>query len=295
MKGSFEPTISVIVPVWNDSERVIACVDALKNQSLDNRLFEIIVVDNGSSDNTYEVLQQVNEITLLKETKPGSYAARNKAIVAARGNLLAFTDSDCLPDINWLEELVTCINSSTNIGVVAGEIEFFKAEKDNVEQEALAFESMFSMNQKKYAEEGLCITAKWCYRKEEIVAQTGFRTDLKSGGDHDMAKKIVASGLEVKYCKDAKVLHPARNNLELLKKRRRVIGGTWDKSSGKFKEVVMLINSCKLFLKRFYKAISASNYPIYQKTLIVKVLFKILWVSISEIFSLSFGKESKRS
>jgi glycosyltransferase involved in cell wall biosynthesis len=295
MIKSLEPAISVIVPVWNDSERIVACIDALKNQSLESGLFEIIVVDNGSSDNTFEVLQQVDEITLLQETKPGSYAARNKAIGAARGKTLAFTDSDCLPDRYWLEELVTCINSSTNIGIVAGEIEFFKAEKDNVEPEALAFESMFSMNQKKYAEEGLCITANWCSRKEVILAQSGFRTDLKSGGDHDMSKKIVASGLEVKYCKDAKVLHPARNNHELLKKRRRVIGGTWDKSSSKFKGLIMLTNSCKLFLKRFYIAISASNYSIYQKTLIVKVLFKILWVSISEIFSLSFGKESTRS
>lgn len=292
---SLDIQVSVIIPVWNDSKRIIQCIDALKKQSLARDLFEIIVVDNGSTDNTYEVLSKIDGISLLQELKPGSYAARNKAITIAKGTYLAFTDSDCLPDNKWLEELIICAQSDDKIGIVAGEIEFFQDPEDNVEKEALAFESLFSMNQKKYAAEGLCITANWCSRKQAISAHSGFRTDLKSGGDHDMAKRIVASGLDVKFSKDAKVLHPARNNNELFKKRRRVIGGAWDKNSSKFKSFTLLINSCKLFIKRSYKAIFASNYSLYQKVLILKVLIQILCVSISEVFRLAFGKESTRS
>ncbi|AMJ86441.1 glycosyltransferase [Alteromonas sp. Mac1] len=292
---SSELQVSVIVPVWNDSKRILKCIEALQNQTLDSHLYEILVVDNGSLDDTYEVLEKVKGITLLREVKPGSYAARNKAIHESNGEILAFTDSDCMPDSRWLEEITSCLLSNEKIGIVAGEIEFFKAPEDNVEKEALAFESMFSMNQKKYASEGLCITANWCSRKEIILAQSGFRTDLKSGGDHDMSKKIVESGLTVEYCKTAKVLHPARNNSELLRKRRRVIGGTWDKSNSKFKAMKILVNSSKLFLKRIYKTLTAANYSLYQRGLIAKVLFMIFWVSISEVIHLIFGKESTRS
>ncbi|GFD68755.1 glycosyltransferase family 2 protein [Alteromonas sp. KUL106] len=287
--------ISVIVPVWNDSYRVLKCIDALKSQTLPKEKFEIIVVDNGSQDNTFEVLQQLEGITVLQECTPGSYAARNKAISVANGAILAFTDSDCLPEKTWLENLVSCINSDENIGIVAGEIKFFEAENDDVEREALAFESMFSMNQKKYAEKGLCITANWCSKKSVLEAHSGFRTDLKSGGDHDMSRRIVDSGLKVKYCEEAKVYHPARNKQELLKKRRRVIGGSWDKSNGKFKTFTLLKNSSKLFLKRLFKAISISNYSVYEKVLIIKMLFLILGVSISEVLKLTLGKESSRS
>ncbi|MAI37133.1 MAG: glycosyltransferase family 2 protein [Alteromonadaceae bacterium TMED7] len=294
-KAEHTPIISVIIPVWNDSKRIIRCIDALKRQSLARHLFEIIVIDNVSTDNTYEVLSRIDGISLLQESKPGSYAARNKAINIAKGTYLAFTDSDCLPDKKWLEELISCAQSDDKIGIVAGDIAFFQDPEDNVEKEALAFESLFSMNQESYADEGLCITANWCSRKKVVLAQSGFRTDLKSGGDHDMARKITASGLEVKYCENAKVLHPARNSTELLKKRRRVIGGAWDKNNSSFKPLRMLINSCKLFLKRFCRVITAPKYSIYQKTRIVEILLRILWASMSEIFKLAFGKESSRS
>jgi len=294
-KGEAKPIISVIVPVWNDSKRVVQCINALKNQSLARHMFEIIVVDNGSTDNTYEVLSKIDGISLLQELKPGSYAARNKAIDIAKGTYLAFTDSDCLPDKKWLEELIACAQSDEKIGIVAGKINFFQDAEDNVEKEALAFESLFSMNQESYADEGLCITANWCSRKKVVLAQSGFRTDLKSGGDHDMARKITTSGLVVKYCENAKVLHPARNRTELLKKRRRVIGGAWDKNNSSFKTLRMLVNSCKLFLKRFYRVITVPKYSIHQKTLIVAILLRILWASMSEIFRLAFGKESSRS
>jgi glycosyltransferase involved in cell wall biosynthesis len=92
------PLLSVIVPVWNDESRIGQCIDALKRQSLDSALFEIIVVDNGSTDSTATVVSRYTNVVLLYEPQPGSYAARNTGLRHARGEYVAFTDSDCVPE-----------------------------------------------------------------------------------------------------------------------------------------------------------------------------------------------------
>ena len=55
-------TVSVIIPVWNDSRRILKCIDALKKQTIPADQFEVIVVDNGSFDNTFEVISGIKGI-----------------------------------------------------------------------------------------------------------------------------------------------------------------------------------------------------------------------------------------
>ena len=128
-KMESEILISVIIPVWNDKDKICKCIQALESQSLSRASYEIIAVDNGSTDGTYEYLESKNTIRLAQEKQPGSYAARNKGINLAKGKFLAFTDSDCIPSFNWLEELVKTIESDQTIGIVAGHVEFFSAGK----------------------------------------------------------------------------------------------------------------------------------------------------------------------
>ena len=227
--------VSIIVPVWNDKARILACIEALKQQRIDFAATEIIIVDNNSTDNTYETLLDVEGIKLLQEAAPGSYAARNKGLNSASGKFVAFTDSDCVPDINWLNALIASYKDSPNVGVVAGDVQFFKDEYSNAEDSALLYESIFSMNQESYASQGLCITANWLSERSLLLEQGGFDSRLKSGGDHEMAKRLSSQGYSVIFSKEAVVNHPARNKREIFKKRRRVIGGAWDKSSGAIK------------------------------------------------------------
>jgi glycosyltransferase involved in cell wall biosynthesis len=95
--------MSVIVPVWNGEARIGQCIEALKNQTLRADLFEIIVIDNGSTDSTVSVVARHSDVILLQEPQPGSYAARNAGLTRARGEYVAFTDSDCTPQKDWLE------------------------------------------------------------------------------------------------------------------------------------------------------------------------------------------------
>lgn len=96
--------ISVIVPVYNTTEYVDRCITALLGQNYPASDYEIIAVDNGSTDDSRDRLARY-PVTLVRESKRGSYAARNAGIGVASGSILAFTDSDCAPHTDWLRTI----------------------------------------------------------------------------------------------------------------------------------------------------------------------------------------------
>ncbi len=94
--------VSVIIPALNAEQHLKTCLAALRRQSLPFDQFEIIVVDNGSTDNTCQVATSFSA-TLLVHPGIRVGALRNRGAVVAKGAVLAFLDSDCIPEPNWLE------------------------------------------------------------------------------------------------------------------------------------------------------------------------------------------------
>src|ERR1044072_31217 len=110
---SSRPTfVSVIVPVWNDAARLDACLRALDMQTYPCELYEIVVVDNDSDEAVGPVVESHGRARLVHEARPGSYAARNTGLAHARGEILAFTDADCLPVEDWIERGVERLKQS---------------------------------------------------------------------------------------------------------------------------------------------------------------------------------------
>jgi glycosyltransferase involved in cell wall biosynthesis len=97
--------ISVIVPAYNAEKTLKACLDAIRAQDIAADRFETIVVDNNSSDATRDIAGSFPRVRLLRERRQSSYAARNRGLSIARGDLIAFTDADCTPRSNWLDQL----------------------------------------------------------------------------------------------------------------------------------------------------------------------------------------------
>lgn len=97
--------ISVIVPVFNTARYLERVVAALLAQDYPRQDYELIFVDNGSQDGGPSILARYPEIKLLREPERGSYAARNRGIREACGEILAFTDSDCFPSPSWLSAI----------------------------------------------------------------------------------------------------------------------------------------------------------------------------------------------
>jgi glycosyltransferase involved in cell wall biosynthesis len=95
--------ISVIIPVRNGSRTLPACLQALQQQTRSPD--EIIVVDDGSTDNTAAVAAQ-QQVTVISQAQAGPASARNYGAQMAQGDLLLFTDADCVPAADWVERLV---------------------------------------------------------------------------------------------------------------------------------------------------------------------------------------------
>jgi glycosyltransferase involved in cell wall biosynthesis len=97
--------ISVIVPAFNSRHTVAGCIAALEAQEYPKKDYELIFVDNNSTDDSALLMARHAAVQVLHEHRQGSYAARNTGVRQARGAILAFTDSDCMPVPGWLQAI----------------------------------------------------------------------------------------------------------------------------------------------------------------------------------------------
>ena len=218
--------VSVIVPVYNDEIRLQKCLDALENQSYPKDYYEIIVVDNASTVDLKSIVDCFKQSHYYYEAQPGSYAARNTGLTVSTGEVIAFTDSDCIPAHNWIERGVYALQKNHNSGLVGGAITFFYKNPNCLTGVEL-YEQYEGFPQKRYIEkENFGATANvFTYRK--VIDSVGkFDSKLKSGGDSEWGKRVARAGYNLCYAEDVEVKHPARSTYsEYYKKISRVIGG----------------------------------------------------------------------
>lgn len=221
--------VSVIVPVYNNRDQLKICLDALASQTYPQDQYEIIVVDNNSDQDIKGIVSQFQKAILTYEKKRGSYAARNKGISMAKGEILAFTDSDCIPHKSWLESGVSTLLSTPNCGLVGGKIEMFFQipEKPNAIE---IYDSMKNLQQKMYIEKHHYGATANIFTFKKIFDIVGyFDATLKSGGDCEWGRRVFSAGYIMLYADHCRVAHPARNSWKTLaKKTVRVLEGCYD-------------------------------------------------------------------
>jgi glycosyltransferase involved in cell wall biosynthesis len=101
--------VSIIIPTYKDWARLSLCLQALANQTYDSNFFEIIVVNNYTADKVPEDYFIPKNCKIVVEGQPGSYVASNAGIKLSKlARSSAFTDSDCIPDEDWISNAVDC-------------------------------------------------------------------------------------------------------------------------------------------------------------------------------------------
>jgi peptidoglycan/xylan/chitin deacetylase (PgdA/CDA1 family)/glycosyltransferase involved in cell wall biosynthesis len=115
--------ISIVVPAYNEEHLLSLCLESLKNQDFKGR-YEIIVVDNNSTDNTKYIVEKYNAKYLLEKRK-GVAFARDRGFREARGKIIASTDADTIVPINWFTKIISDFNRDSDIVAITGPIDFF--------------------------------------------------------------------------------------------------------------------------------------------------------------------------
>ena len=226
------PFVSVIIPVYNDSEKLQACIEALASQSYPRERYEVIVVDNASDGHHKEAIERIcRDVRLEHEPRASSYAARNRGISRAQGAVLAFTDSDCIPDHDWLLKGVQHLGSQPNCGLVVGPVEFYSEERNGKPNACELYDSIVHFRQEEFTtKHRFGCTANVFTYKAVVDKVGGFDHDLKSGGDAEWGQRIFAGGFDQLFARDLVVKHPSRGSLrKLVRKGTRLIGGVVDR------------------------------------------------------------------
>ncbi len=221
------PLVSVIIPVFNDRERLLACLAAIEVGDWPQARLDVLVIDNGGTLPLRDDLSDGRPwLRVAHESQPGSYAARNRGIALARGSLIAFTDSDCLPAADWVRAGVRALAANPGAGIVAGEVQVFA--RDAARPNAVElYELVSAFPQRDYvARQHFSVTANLFTRAEVVQSVGPFDAALRSGGDGEWGRRVHAAGYAVVFAADVVVRHPARADLRgVLQKTRRVMGG----------------------------------------------------------------------
>ncbi len=209
---------SVIIPVYNGEKYIASCLKSLDKQTIPVENYEVIVVDNNSTDRSTELARE-EQVKIIYENKKGSYAARNTGIKAAKGNIIAFTDVDCQVAPNWLE-LASEHFVNTNDQIVSGAVEFIK--QYNLSIWGKYDRNRFLKQELSFSRNGAA-TAN-LFVKKDLFSYVGlFDQDLQSGGDTDWVNRATSKGFKFGYNPNLKVYHPVRNSFnEIAKKCNRV-------------------------------------------------------------------------
>jgi len=295
MPDSENPFVSVIIPVFNDAENLRKCLYSLQQQTYPADRVEIIVVDNGSDRKLNDVTAGFERTILLEESMPGSYAARNKGISKATGEVWAFIDSDIVAEQDWLQKGIDMLYSQPGIGAVGGKVDFSFQNAQNPTPVEL-FDSLTSFRQKDYIEKTNFSGTGNLFSLPAIFEKVGlFNKDLKSGGDREWGNRVHNAGYSIVYAQEAVVYHPARNNLkEVLKKHRRVGGGIGQQLRGPqrvqwkklFKAQVVEV---LIFLRLSWEIFFGRGIPLLKKMQMLLINIAVSSLRIYEVHKVLMG------
>ncbi|HEX6059021.1 MAG TPA: glycosyltransferase [Gemmatimonadaceae bacterium] len=220
------PLVTVIVPVRDDAARLGTCLDALAAQRWPLCRLEIVVVDDGSTDGSAEVARARTGVRLVRNDGSGSYAARNRGLGAARGDIVAFTDADCIPDPGWIAGGVAALEADPRVGLVGGAVEILPADPSRPTAVEL-LELLEAFPQRRYIAEGRFAATANAFTRRAVLRDVGtFDGALRSGGDQEWGQRVAARGWRLVHAEDALVRHPARRTWdEWHAKMRRVYAG----------------------------------------------------------------------
>lgn len=209
MTAATSPFVSVVVPARNAEATMAECLESLVRVDYEPERREILVVENRSTDRTGEIIRDY-PVRCLYEPRRGPSAARNRGIEAARGEIVAFTDADCVVTKRWLRALVAGFEAPDVWGV-AGEIVAYPPR--TAAERYLARRKARWQAPALQATRPFAVTSNVAFRRATFDRLGLFDTRLIKAQDKDFGWRFYAdSELRLVYSPEALVLHRHRTN-----------------------------------------------------------------------------------
>jgi GT2 family glycosyltransferase len=200
-----DTSISIIIPSFNGASRIRACIDALLAQTA-NRRVEILVVNDGSTDNTADVVHGYPAVRLIDQANAGPAAARNRGAAEAQGRILFFTDDDCVPTPGWLDAMLTPFADPEVVGA--------KGVYRTAQRELTARFVQIEYEDKYRLMAGLpnidfIDTYSAAFRRDQFLEMSGYDTSfpVACAEDVELSYRMSARGWKMKFAPEAVVFH----------------------------------------------------------------------------------------
>lgn len=208
--------VSIIVPIYNSKNELERCLISLLSQDYPQDNYEVIVVDDGSNDNSLKLVEKFTVLLIRHNHNKGPAAARNTGISFAKGRLLLFLDSDCIVRRNWISSHVAvhkkrekeykdtvCVGGPILLpDKVNNFIEISDYYSSWYEQPRIKRELTFEY----------LPTTNLSIKKEIIDKIGGFKEELKCGEDIEYGIRLRKNGYNLEFEQKIEVFHYGRKN-----------------------------------------------------------------------------------
>ncbi|OGW18687.1 MAG: hypothetical protein A3G93_15930 [Nitrospinae bacterium RIFCSPLOWO2_12_FULL_45_22] len=196
--------ISIVIPAFNSQKTIAQAIEACLQQIYDQGEIEVIIVDDGSTDDTQKIVRSYPVGYIFQENS-GPAKARNTGWEAAQGDIICFTDSDCIPHNDWVQKLVRNFNAK-DVGAVGGSYSI--ANEENllaacIHQEILLRHEQMPKRAKALGSYNLSVP------KRLLEKIGGFNEEYTqaSGEDNDLCYRLIKAGYSLYFEKEALVFH----------------------------------------------------------------------------------------
>jgi glycosyltransferase involved in cell wall biosynthesis len=197
--------VSIIIPTFNGALRIGNCLDALLGQIVE-RGAEILVVNDGSIDNTVEVVSRYPGVRLISQANAGPAAARNRGARDARGSIILFTDDDCVPMPGWLDEMLAPFENPKVVG--AKGIYRTRQKRLAARFVQIEYEDRYHM-MAGLPDIDFIDTYSAAFRRDHFLEMTGYDTSfpVACAEDIELSYRMSARGWKMKFAPAAIVYH----------------------------------------------------------------------------------------
>jgi glycosyltransferase involved in cell wall biosynthesis len=209
---------SIIIPTFNGASRIVGCLDSLMKQTA-GRDVEILVVDDGSTDNTAKVVAGYSSVRLITQANAGPASARNRGALEARGTILLFTDDDCVPMPDWLEAMLGPFKDRDVVGakgVYRTHQKSLTARFVQIEYED-KYRLMAGLPSIDFID-----TYSAAFRRDRFLEMTGYDTSfpVACAEDIELSYRMSALGWKMKFVPAAIVYHTHPDTLSRYLKKK---------------------------------------------------------------------------